>query len=64
METFGFHSKITRFPYENSVVSEGNTTISPMERKAESRIPPMEMPTDESVEWSSEGQLGSWAVGI
>ena len=44
METFGFHSKITRFPYENSVVSEGNSTISPMERKPELTISPMKTP--------------------
>ena len=41
MEILRFLPKIIRFPYENSMVSEGNSTILPMERKWNFPISPM-----------------------
>jgi hypothetical protein len=41
MEIVLFSRSITRFPYENSVISEGNSTILPMERKPAAPISPM-----------------------
>lgn len=42
-KSFYFPSKIIRFPYENSMVSEGNSTILPMERKCICAISPMKL---------------------